>query len=274
MKLLDVYLVTATYIFANHYDPWDGAAGPTIPFSPGYVNIAIYYISLAGSGVTLTNGMVLLGLWDGIAAISELGRYESTVVKLFSNDIPIGEVWITTKYSASQATINNATSRQQGGDNAKVLESSKTLKLNSHDEDSGRFILPSTPELSIAYDFEGPKIKAVDMLTAIIQGLIIVSHDARRPRDQAFSHINAASASGHCAFNLHEVAPEGKNIDNVAMMLIDLSRMLTDWRRFQSMDLALERKKSGSEEWTKLVKGYFMWLEPAGRSQGRNITTA
>ncbi|KAL8722929.1 MAG: hypothetical protein Q9181_007396, partial [Wetmoreana brouardii] len=209
-----VFSVTIAFIYAHHLAPWDSVAGNIYPFKQAGHNVAIYSQEVPGAD-RLTYGAVMLGLWDGIAVISEWNRYEASVVEIFIHDRMIGKIGITPYLDALDIS-HNVTATTVGdvagktglpeplNDASMSISSNANDTNNDDDADRGRYYPPIRPDISIPYEFDGPRISSKDIFTAIIEGLIIVTHDGPH---QPFSHLTGVSASKHCALHLKQVAP-------------------------------------------------------------------
>lgn len=125
-------------------------------------------------------------------------------------------------------------------------------------EDSGIYIDPQRPDSRVPYTFEGRNMISKDVFTAIIQGLIIVAHDGS---EDPVTYLTAVSALGNCTIHLRSVGP-GPGV-NAAYLLENLSRVVVISRRFQSMEFALEDRKSEEpEKWDRIIEGDMLGLGP------------
>ncbi|KAL8699626.1 MAG: hypothetical protein Q9201_005902 [Fulgogasparrea decipioides] len=274
---ISVFLVTIGFIYAYHLNPWDSVAGNIYPFKLAGHNVAIYSQEVP-SAYGLTYEAIMLGLWDGIVAMSEWNRYESSVVEIFNHDRMIGKIYIIplsdaldTSHNATTTTLGDVAGKTELPEpltDASTMISSNADDNDSNDADSGRYTNPLRPDVSIPYEFSGPRIYSKDIFTAIIEGLIIVAHDgANKP----FSYLTGVSASGHCALHLKQTGRAGTGLYATTLLEL-LTEMLVTLRRFQAVEFALEQGKA--PDWKRFIEGYFMWLGRPTGSPGENVTTA
>ncbi|KAL8645682.1 MAG: hypothetical protein Q9210_006571, partial [Variospora velana] len=154
---VSVYVVTITFIYSYPQSRWNSAASQTPPFMRLGRDVAIYIQSIRGPEV-LTDGILLFCLWDGITAMSEWNRCESTVVEIFNHGHLAGKGWIVPNHE-SLILSGNAT---VAGHDDKALRALMLRDVVGHiaGRDDGRYINPRRPQLSVPYTFEGRRLIA------------------------------------------------------------------------------------------------------------------
>ncbi|KAL8716082.1 MAG: hypothetical protein Q9225_006231 [Loekoesia sp. 1 TL-2023] len=145
-------------------------------------NVAIFVQELPGPYAP-SNALMFYRLWEGLNAMSEFDRYESTIVDVIYDRRICGKLYIT-PYRTSLDSSTNATmiGDVDGGSTAAIKpldnSSNSSNTINSNNEESGVFKMRQHPAASVPYTFEGPRIAANDVSTAIIKGfIIIIVHD-------------------------------------------------------------------------------------------------
>lgn len=58
------------YLFFYHHEPWDSKTISTKPYREADKNVAIY-VEMMKSNQVLTNGAVILAIWDAVALMTE-----------------------------------------------------------------------------------------------------------------------------------------------------------------------------------------------------------
>ncbi|KAL8689374.1 MAG: hypothetical protein Q9218_004943 [Villophora microphyllina] len=266
-------MVTIGFIFAYHLSPWNSLAGTTQPYMrPGY-NAAVY-VQRVESLYNLTFGAIMLALWDGMFAMSGWDRFESSVIEIFIHEHMIGKVWIT-RYSDALDAGSKATNNRDGDSIIEPPDNSSVANIanDRNDGESGRYIAPGHPELSLVYDFDGPKLNSKDVFTAIIEGMIIVAHDGSK---KPFDYLTSVSASRQCALHLRQVR---KSTSATGLMAAASLEMLADLvvkkRRFQTVEFALDRGQEPDKRERAVVGNLAsLSLSTANRLLGENATTA
>ena len=212
----------------------------------------------------LETGFAELAVYDGIAEMSRRNRYQSMFIEMHVYEHLIGTVFILPKgdYMNDNSNLTLVESSRAVDARSIGLQDSSTT-YNA--EDSGRYIDPRFRDrsLSVKYDWgNGPRIHSKEVFTAIIEAMIIVSHDGTQ---QVFGYLNAASVSGNCGLNLHRV---GSGTDTsffasgsgATTLLYLLADMVVRQKRFQDLDFALEAGKP--PETKAYIKGFWMGIGP------------
>ncbi len=81
-----------------------------------------------------------------------------------------------------------------------LTDGTPALSNNTVVADSGTRVDPTDSRFKIAYEYDGVRIKAADTFTAFLDGLAIA---AERHGNEVDAFVNAVSASGDCAINIH-----------------------------------------------------------------------
>lgn len=184
----------------------------------------------------------------------------------------IGKVFIT-KRAPSHGSSSNGTLTHDGDDDG--ASEPAALRRSSHGSntgDSGRYIDPDNKDWSIVYEWRPPRINNKDIFTAIIKAIIIVAYDGTH---EPFDYLNALSATGSCALNIHEIRREPTKPSGIVALtqLFMLADMVVDQGRFENLEFALEYDQS--EPRTRPLEGFILGVgHPADQSHGDEIVTA
>ncbi|KAL8687232.1 MAG: hypothetical protein Q9218_006538 [Villophora microphyllina] len=278
LRAPSVFYLAINFIFIQSQAPWDGVERLHYPFNmPGHRhNVAIFAQALPGP-YTMTNALMFYALWDGVVAMSEWNRYEASAIDVIYSGRVCGQVFIT---RFRELSGNATTAMGDGvvggrGNNMTAIEgvdisssNSSSNVVDGDDEDSGVFTMVQHPGAFVPYDFEGPRIAANDVFTAIIEALIIIVHDgAMTP----LTRITAVSASARCVVELWEAEKDAAVGVMAGVLLHMLTELIMHTKRFQTMTFALEQEVGQPGVKQRLVKGHLLCLNP---SVTRNVTTA
>ena len=259
MSPISIYLMAIGYLYGNAQTDWHALAGNHKPYTSRKHNVAIYVLNPARSGGSvLEQGHVMRGVYDGVVAMSEDRRFQSIAVEMFIVDQPIGEVFISRWFQSTEFN-GNASTNLPGNAGALEFEGLVNYTVQSGGNDHGRYIDRVTKQMSIVYDWNTPRINGNDIFTVLMEGLMIIHHDgAFLP----FDHLNAVSATGRCAMNIHEIGPDKSRIRGIsaATFIFMLANMIVEQRRFENLDFSLDWEKAGN--WQPQMQGFIIGLEP------------
>ena len=199
---------------------------------------SLFVADLANPSHTLENGLVLLGLYDGLVKMSESAHFQSSLIEIFIHDQPIGKILISTSTVVSSPSSN------------------KTLTANS-----GRWVDPHLGRITLNFNWRPPRITVDDIFTALMQAILIVSYGGT---NQPFDFLNAASASGRCALNIRKPGPVHLPSSTPALTVATLCTVLTDFvieqNRFEGLDFSMEIYRFGQQ--VKPLEGFIRALGP------------
>lgn len=202
---------------------------------------SLYVTDLSSPSHTLENGLVLLGLYEGLVKMSASAHFQSSLIEIFIHDQPIGEI------SMSTATV----------DSASASSSNKTLLT----ADSGRWVDPHLGRIALIYTWRPPRIASDDIFTALMQAILIVSYGGT---NQPFDWLNAASASGDTALNIRKPGPVHLPSSTPAITVATLCTVLMDFviqqDRFEGMDFTMEIYRFGQRHLP--LEGFIRALRP------------
>lgn len=123
-------------------------------------------------------------------------------------------------------------------------------------DDSGVYIDPGN-RFAVPYSWSAPRIHSKDIFTCIMEAIIIIAHDG--PTSE-FTYLNAVSASGNVALNIHATYSPGaeKEIGFVVVrpLLVTVLSFFVDQRRFDSLDFAYEKVQPAGPR-IKRIEGFF-----------------
>ena len=205
---------------------------------------SLYVNDVAGSAShTLENGLVLLGLYEGLVKMSETAHFQSSLIEVLIYDQLIGTISI----SGSPAVASVPGSR-----------GNKTVLAV---DDSGRWVDPHLGRIALNYIWRPPRITADDIFTALMQAILIVSYGGA---NQPFDWLNAASASGRCALNIRKPGPVHLPSSTPALTVATLCTVLTDFvieqDRFEGVEFRMEVSRSGQRVYP--LEGFIRGLRP------------
>ena len=222
--------------------------------------MAIYVLNPARPGGSiLEQGHVMRGVYHGVVAMSKDRKFQSVSIDLYLFDQPIGEIVIT-KWFQSTESSSNASTIARGDVGALEFEGLNNSTIQNSGDDHGRYIDSVTKHMSIVYGWNAPRINGNDIFTVLMEGIMIIHYDgAFLP----FDHLNAASATGRCAMNIHKIGPDRSRILGIsaASFMFMMATMIVEQRRFETLDFSLEMQdRAGS--WQLQMQGFIMGLNP------------
>ena len=195
---------------------------------------------LSSSSRPLENGLVLLGLYDGLVKMSESARFRTSLIQILVYDEVIGVI------SISRSPVASA-----------VVSSNKTALA----ADSGRWVDPHLGSIILNYSWRPPRITSDDVFTALMQAIIMVSYGGTT---QPFDWLNAASASKRCALNIRKPGPVHSPSSIPALTAATLCAVLTDFvieqNRFEGLDFTMEISQFGQRIYP--LEGFIRALLP------------
>lgn len=194
---------------------------------------------------TLENGLVLLGLYNGLVAMSDPAHYfQASLIELLLHDQPIGNILIS-----NSATVSDD---DDGGSNGTLLALAA---------DSGTWVDPHLGRITLDYTWRPPRVARDDVFTALMQAIIMVSYGGT---GQPFDWLNAASASGHAALNIRKPGPVHSPSSTPALTVATLCAVLADFvieqDRFEGLEFGMEIYRYG--ERVRPLEGYIRALRP------------
>lgn len=242
-----VYAGVIAFLHRHSADAWTGLAVDHT-FNQGH-RLAVK-IQAVGERV-LTNGQVKLALHDGVSSMSEMRSFYITKIEISLLGRSIGEIWMVPLDPPVPASISAANVTAQTA--ADELEGffAGTLSTNAVVPDSGRYIDPDLPSLAIDYTFSNRRVKAADVLTCIMQALLIISYDGAVD----FEYLNAVVPN--LALNIHATtAPDGlpKQAD-ISLYQWNLALFFLAVRRWDELDFVVSNTLTVTD---KRVKGFFL----------------
>ena len=247
------------YFCGHTQTDWHAPAGKHKPYTSQKHNVAIFvHNPTRPGGSILEQGHVMHGVYDGVVAMSEDRKFQTVVIEMFMVDEMIGKVFIT-KWFYPTASSSNASMIARGDASAQEDRGLDKSTIQSSGDDRGRYIDPITKDMSIVYEWNTPRINGFDVFTVLMEGIMIVHHDgAFLP----FSHLNAVSATGRCAMNVHAIGPEKSTLRNIsaATFMFMLANMIVEQRRFENLDFSLDWEEPGG--WEPQMRGFIMGLNP------------
>ncbi|KAI4137456.1 MAG: hypothetical protein L6R39_007275 [Caloplaca ligustica] len=145
----------------------------------------------------------MLALYAGVAFMSELRVFYTTKIEVTMFGHPVGVIWIAQKpwMVPATETISNQTAHTSTN-NLDILSGRSAIEAVP---DQGRYTNPAVPRMAMDYTLSRRKVNSEDILTCIMEGLLIIAYDGPGP----FSYLNAVSASGAVAMNLHAIITPG-----------------------------------------------------------------
>lgn len=265
------------YLLAVHYFYWKAEYGWDVPVpseGPTHrreldASIYVHLPSKPGSYV-LATGHVLLGLYDGVVAMSR-DRFQSMSIEIFMFEQSIGKIYITHRFT-DNSPLQNRMLPIRREDSMKELGTRTNPSNVSNPEDSGRYVDPFIKNCAVVYDFNPGKIRSADIFTIIMEGIMIVAYDGTH---DSFDYLNAASASGNCAMNIHKPPGLQDRISGLkaTTLLYMLTGMIVQQRRFGDLDFSFEFGEPEKSQKT-ILEGFIMGLgPPRDRSSGDVVVT-
>ncbi|KAL8835212.1 MAG: hypothetical protein Q9170_003408 [Blastenia crenularia] len=252
---LDVYRFAILYFHGHVRFGWQVPVPHEGVFLRRGCDAFIFVSKLLAPGYTLKIGDILYALYDGVVAMSR-DRFQPSVIEVYTSKRMIGKVFIS-RASTFSALGSNLADTDQERDIAPNAQARPGVVDISYTDDSGRYTDPSLPSWAIEYKWGTSRVDSGDMFTAIIEGIIIVAYDGAYTN---FDHLNAVSATGHCALNVHETTvgriPAVTTGTTAATLLFMLGDMVVMQRRFADLSFTfVELEKSGKQN--NILEGFF-----------------
>ena len=237
LNSLHVYRLAIMYMNSISWTSWHAPC--TATGQEWTRDTALLYVAdLSNPSHTLENGLVLLGLYEGLVKMSESPHFQSSLIEIFIHDQPIGKIAISTSTVTSIPSSNN------------------TLTANS-----GRWVDPHLGRITLNFAWRPPRITVDDIFTALMQAILIVSYGGT---NQPFDWLNAASASGRCALNMRKPGPVHLPSSTPALTVATLCAVITDFvieqNRFEGLDFSMEIYRFGEQ--VKPLEGFIRALAP------------
>ena len=247
------------YLYGNAQTDWHAPAGHHKPYTSQKHNMAIFvHNPTHPGGSILEQGHVMRGVYDGVVSMSKDRKFQAAAIEMFIVDQPIGKVFIT-RWRQSYESSGNVSMTARGDAGALEPEGLNKSTIQSSGDDHGRYIDPVTKDMSIVYNWNTPRINSNEIFTVLMEGIMIIHHDGAF---LTFDHLNAVSATGRCAMNIHDIGFEKRGLTGIsaATFLFMMATMIVEQRRFESLDFSLESQKAG--HWKPQMQGFIMGLEP------------
>ncbi|CAO1604826.1 hypothetical protein XANCAGTX0491_008366 [Xanthoria calcicola] len=153
------------------------------------------------------------------------------------------------------------------------ISTTENTSLNAVNDDSGVYIDPGN-RFAVPYSWSAPRINSKDIFTCIIAAIIIIAHDG--PTSE-FTYLNAVSASGNVALNIHATYSPGaeKEIGFVVVrpLLVTVLSFSVDQRRFDTLDFAYEKVQPAGLR-IKKIEGFFFKMGNANRQKENGTAEA
>ncbi|KAL8711830.1 MAG: hypothetical protein Q9220_003774 [cf. Caloplaca sp. 1 TL-2023] len=253
---LSVYLTAIGYTYAHHVLPWTTGMHQEQPYTTPEHDIAINVIlGPFRPGVpALEIGHVMLALFAGVAKMSE-HRFNTMLIDILISSSLIGHIMISRAGIISLPSSTNDTnvSTNPSSSSSSIVDIIPTLAANT-----GRYIDPLNPTITIPYSFSPPPLPSKDIFTAILDALIIIAHDGTHT---PFTSLTAFSASGNTVLHLNGVGDKRPESGTLATVLCVVSRFFVRRRGFESLEFGLELVKQGGEGgYWRVAEGWFLGM--------------
>ncbi|KAI4180332.1 MAG: hypothetical protein L6R41_007295 [Letrouitia leprolyta] len=200
------------------------------------------------------------------------GNFHPTSVEIFMFEQLIGTIYIT-KRSTTNSPSNDRMLPRRQDDDAKTIGPRSSPSNISDLEDGGRYIDPNRNDCSIVYEWSSGKIDSKDIFTTIMEAMIIVAYDGTHV---PFDALNAVSASGNCAMNIHKTPgiPDQPSGFKATTLLFLLPNLIVQQRRFQGLDFSFEFGAPGTPQ-KSIFQGFIMGLgSPKDQSYSKVAATS
>ncbi|KAL8793909.1 MAG: hypothetical protein Q9195_003528 [Heterodermia aff. obscurata] len=199
---------------------------------------SLYVTDLSYPRHTLENGLVLLGLYDGLVEMSQTAHFQPSLIEILMHDQPIGTISISS---------------------LPVVASDPSLNKTMLTADRGRWVDPHLGRITINFIWHPPHVLIDDIFTALMQAVIMVSYGGT---NEPFDWLNAGSASGRCALNIRKPGPVHLPSSTPALTVATLCAVLADFvieqNRFEGLDFSMEIYRFGEQ--VKPLEGYIRAL--------------
>ncbi|KAL8959578.1 MAG: hypothetical protein Q9193_003591 [Seirophora villosa] len=252
---LGLYLLSVYYLHTRQPTLWTAPLVPVDRFGYNYPSSSGIYIHETfpgGPRGSVNNGNAMLALYAAVVHMSTTGQFSPLTVAMTVNRRDIGSVEFLKGQppdlvnSASNAISNAVQDPQASSSNA---------------DDSGQIIDARNPNFVINYRFDGPRISSANILTAIMEALIILTYHGR---SEPFQSMTAISDSRTCVLHINAAHVRPPSPNDLSRLVFLLATTMTAANRFEGMTFELKIGPPGYRR--RVAEGYFLDLGDPGVS--------
>ncbi|KAL9009779.1 MAG: hypothetical protein Q9173_005225, partial [Seirophora scorigena] len=227
---LGVHLLSVYYLHTRQLTLWTAPLIPVRQFGYNYPSSSGIYIHEnfpGGPRGSVNNGNAMLALYAAVVHMSTAGQFAPLTVAMTVNRRDVGSLDFRkgqpdVVHGASNAISNTVLDPQAGSSNA---------------DDSGQIIDARNPNFVINYRFDGPRISSADILTAIMEALIILTYHGR---SEPFKSMTAISRSGNCVLHINAAHVQPPSANDLSRLVFLLATTMTAANRFEEMTFELK----------------------------------